>query len=133
MAAWAVAGSVPRAVSFCMAYTILARGRGRLYMLVEGIDAAIGLALNIGCYTLWGLTGLGIAVAVWYCGYVLLCGFVYHRVFHLRLSRGALLWAAGGITTAGADLWLPQVSLLPLAGVFLGMLILQAGFRARRP
>ncbi len=133
MAAWAVAGSVPRAISFCMAYTILARGRGRLYMLVEGIDALIGLALNIGCYLLWGLTGLGIAVVIWYCGYILICGFVYFRTFRLRLSRGAVWWSLGAIIVTGADLWLPSVSLLPLAGAFLGLLIVQTGFRAWRP
>lgn len=133
MAAWAVAGCVPRAISFCMAYTILAHGRGRLYMLVEGIDALIGLALNIGCYLLWGLTGLGVAVVVWYCSYTLLCAFVYYRLFRLRLSRGAIIWASAGIIAAGAALWLPPAMVLPFAGVFLGMLIVQTGFRAWRP
>lgn len=134
MAAWAVVGSVPRAVSFSMAYTILARGRGRLYMLVEGIDALIGLALNIGCYLLWGLVGLGVAVAVWYSSYILLCGFVYYRIFRLRLSRSAIFWAAAGIIVTGASVWFPSATiLLPLAVPFLSLLARQAGFRGWCP
>lgn len=131
MAVWAVAGCVPRAISFSMAYTILARGRGRLYMIVEGIDALVGLALNIGCYHLWGLVGLGVAVMIWYCGYTLLCGVVYYRAFRLRLSRGAIIWSAAALTTVtGAAFWLPSDTiLLPVAGLFLCLLAVQAGFR----
>ncbi|MCM1005928.1 MAG: oligosaccharide flippase family protein [Prevotella sp.] len=90
----AALSSVPKAISWCMAYVIVARGDGKLYILTEGLDAIISVALCLAAYNLFGLTGLGVAYIIWYIIYTLLVGWVYYRKYGLRLSRKCLRLAA---------------------------------------
>lgn len=87
-------GMVLRAVSWCMAFVILARGDGRLYLLTETLSALIGLLLNILGYRLWGILGIGIAFTLWYAFYTLIIGVVYRRTYRLSLSPRPLILAA---------------------------------------
>ena len=79
-----------RAVSSCMAYTIVARGDGKTYLFTEVADAIIGLTLNIVLYRAYGLTGTGIALVLWYFIYTLITGFIYHYRYSLRLGKETL-------------------------------------------
>ncbi len=79
-----------RSVSTCMAFSIIAKGDGKTYLLTESLDAAIGLSLNIWLYGLYGLTGIGIAQVAWYGIYALMVSGVYFCRYRLRLSRGAV-------------------------------------------
>lgn len=93
--AWGMLGTLFRAVSWCMAFVILAKGSGKIYLVTESLSAAVGLALNIVCYSLWGLTGLGWAFIVWYIVYTIIIGVVYFGIYHLRLSGATamnMLW-----------------------------------------
>ncbi len=80
-----------RSVSTCMAFSIIAKGEGKTYLLTEGLDAAIGVCLNIWLYRLYGLTGIGIAQVIWYGIYTLMISGVYFFRYRLRISRGACL------------------------------------------
>lgn len=80
-----------RSVSTCMAFSIIAKGDGKTYLLTESLDAAIGLSLNIWLYGLYGLTGIGIAQVAWYATYTLMVSLVYFCRYRLRLSRGAVI------------------------------------------
>ncbi|MCC8114599.1 MAG: hypothetical protein LIP03_11555 [Bacteroidales bacterium] len=89
-----IGGTVFRAVSYCMAYVIIARGDGVIYVVTEIASAAIGLALNILCYRLWGLMGLGISYVVWYGVYLAMVWSVCHWRYRMRFtfeSLGAFL------------------------------------------
>lgn len=89
---WAMIGTVFRAVSWCMAFVILARGDGRTYLVTESVSALCCLPLNIVAYNCWGIAGLGYAYCVWYMLYTVIVGFVYFRRYGLRVtSRIALL------------------------------------------
>lgn len=84
---WAIMCSIFKAISWCMAYTIIVKGDGKIYMLTEGIDAVVGLLLNILLYELFGLLGIGIAYILWYFFYMLIVGFVYTKRYKFSLSK----------------------------------------------
>ncbi len=91
----AIIGVALRAVSWCLAYTILARGDGRIYIITESASAAVFLILSIPGFKTLGYTGLGLAYIGWYGVYTAICYAVYRRRYGLRLRRGiGLLTAA---------------------------------------
>ena len=92
---WGMIGTVLRTVSWCLAFTILAKGDGKTYLWTEAASAIINLALNIVFYRWWGLTGLGIAFLVSYLLYTLIVAVVYFRQYRLTVTRASLynlLW-----------------------------------------
>ncbi len=83
---WAVIGTIFRAISWCMAYVILTRGDGKVYLVTESLSAITCITLNILAYNLWGLEGLGFAYMAWYIIYTIIIGAVYHIRYNLRLN-----------------------------------------------
>ena len=84
----AVVGTIFRAISWCMAYVILARGDGKIYLLTESASAITSIVLNIVAYSNWGLDGLGVAYVMWYIIYTLIIGVVYRGRYNLKLGKG---------------------------------------------
>ena len=103
---WGMVGTVLRTLSWCLAFTILAKGDGKTYLWTEVASAVINLVLNILFYQWWGLTGLGIAFLVSYLLYTLIVGVVYFKVYRLTISVASgynLLWTlavAAGVMIA---------------------------------
>ena len=103
---WGMIGTVLRTLSWCLAFTILAKGDGKTYLWTEVASAVINLALNILFYRWWGLTGLGIAFLVSYLLYTLIVAGVYFKAYRLTVSRASfynLLWTlavAAGVMAA---------------------------------
>lgn len=91
---WGALSSIPKALSWCMAFTIISRGDGRVYVLTESLDALISVPLCYFAYTFYGLTGLGAAYIIWYILYALIAGTVYYRRYRLRIYRQTWLLAA---------------------------------------
>ncbi len=92
---WGMVGTVLRTLSWCLAFTILAKGDGKTYLWTEVASAVINLGLNIVFYRWWGITGLGIAFLVSYLLYTVIIAVVYFKGYHLSVSRGSLcnlLW-----------------------------------------
>ena len=124
---WGVLSSIPKAVSWCMAYSIVSRGDGKVYLLTESLDALLSVPLCLAAYSGWGLTGLGVAYIVWYILYALITGVVYYRRYRLRLSGNvwrvwmlsAALCTAGAFAADMLPLWLsaPMLSAAALAFV----------------
>lgn len=94
---WMLVGMVCKAFSWSLAYTIVAKGDGRIYILTETASAAIGLALNIGGFLLFGLTGIGYAVIAWYVVYSLLAYVIYAVRYGCRLSWSAALYPPAAV------------------------------------
>lgn len=95
-ASWIMVGTVFRALSWCIAFVILAKGSGTIYLVTESISAVVELVLNISFYHLWGLTGLGISYVVWYVIYTLIVWIVYRYTYRLSLVPASLFnlgWA----------------------------------------
>lgn len=78
-----------RTISSCMAFTIIARGDGKTFLLTESIDAAIGVFLNIILFRHMGFAGLGLAQVLWYAIYTLMISIVYFGIYRLKLSGKA--------------------------------------------
>ncbi len=92
---WGMIGTVLRTLSWCLAFTILAKGDGKTYLWTEVASAVINLVLNIVFYRWWGLTGLGIAFLVSYLLYTLIIAVVYFKTYRLSVTRASfynLLW-----------------------------------------
>ena len=92
---WGMIGTVLRTLSWCLAFTILAKGDGKTYLWTEVASAVINLVLNIVFYRWWGLTGLGIAFLVSYLLYTLIIAVVYFKTYKLSVTRASfynLLW-----------------------------------------
>ena len=83
---WGVVGTVLRATSWCFSFVMLAKGDGKIFLITESLDAVIGLTLNIVCFSLWGVDGLGFAYIAWFACYTIIVGVVYFRVYHLTIS-----------------------------------------------
>lgn len=101
----ALAGTVFRAVSWCMAYTLLARGDGRVYLLTESLSGAAFLLLSYIGYRTGGLDGLGIAYSVWYGLYVVIVGVVYFRRYRMHINRKVVLLSAVAVVVTVACAW----------------------------
>ena len=98
----AVTGTFMRAVSWCMAFAILARGDGRSFILTESVSAAVMLVLNVIFFSRMDFMGLGIAYVIWYLVYALVVYFAAFRgKYGMSLRPGILRLAA---TVFGASL-----------------------------
>ena len=112
---WGMIGTVLRTLSWCLAFTILAKGDGNTYLWTEVASAVINLVLNIVFYRWWGLTGLGVAFLVSYLLYSIIVAVVYFGMYRLRVTRASiynLLWT---LAVASSVMAAMEGGLLPLA------------------
>ncbi len=83
---WGIVGTVLRAISWCTAMTMLARGDGRIFVVTESFSAISGLVLNVLFYRYYGIVGLGWSYILWYAMYSVVVFTVYVRRYHLSLK-----------------------------------------------
>lgn len=106
---WAVFGIFGRVISWPLGYLILARGKGKLYLISEILAGLIHLALIWRCTLSWGLQGTGIAFVLLYCVYTVIVYaigiFLNHKLwdraclFHV-IGLGGMLILTGAIIMA---------------------------------
>ncbi len=65
-----------KTLSWAMGYIYLAKGHGRLFLTLEIISGSIILGLNLFCYHIYGLNGLGISFIISYAIAILIQFFV---------------------------------------------------------
>lgn len=114
---WAIVGTIFRAISWCIAFVILARGDGKIYLLTETISAISCILLNIFAYKYWGLEGLGVAYLAWYVIYTIVVWVVYRYRYGLSLGYGMtrlilLVTISAIVSTLGyicIGWWIPAV------------------------
>lgn len=122
----AAAGMLFRAVSWCMSYTILARGDGKIYIFTELTSGAIGLCLNIIMFETWGYSGLGAAYILWYMAYTIITGYVYRFRYRMSIGKGITGLCLFGIAATAVSIagkwlggwWIPAITgcaILPYA------------------
>jgi PST family polysaccharide transporter len=91
---FAILSCIFKAVSWSMAYVILAKGDGKMYIITETTDAIVGLLLCCIFFELWGLLGIGIAFILWFMIYTFIVGFVYRRRYKLNINTATLKLAS---------------------------------------
>ena len=77
-----------KAPSWCMAYCMIARGHGRLFLITECASAIVYVLLSILLFRLSGFAGLGVAYVLWYVIYFAIVYGIYRRRYGSILSRG---------------------------------------------
>lgn len=98
-------GVIFRAVSWCMAYVILAKGDGKAYLTTEISSSVIGFGCNIAGYLLGGVVGLGIAYVAWFAAYTfIVCAICKRRYDITFLPRTIVISAASFLLTAAFSL-----------------------------
>ena len=85
---WMLVGMVLRAISWSLSYVILARGDGKAYIVTETLSVAVGLALNVAMYHLWGIDALGVSFAIGYAIYIVIMLAVCMCRYKIVLRRG---------------------------------------------
>lgn len=88
-------GVVARAFSYCLAYVMLVKGDGRVFMVTELTSGLISVLLNIFFFSFMGYEGLGIAYTLWYTIYAGMMTTVCARRYRMTLS--ASRWAVAGV------------------------------------
>ncbi len=96
-------GTVLKAVSFVMAFVILARGDGKIYLFTESLSAVLYLCFNILGYKMYGLRGLGFAYIAWYAAYVVSVMCVYRFRYRQGGIRQPLLLSLFVFTVVAAQ------------------------------
>lgn len=88
---WAVIGTVFRAWSWCLAFVILAKSDGPVYLVTELLSALVAIGLNILFYDHWGIAGLGYAYILWYVFYMAEMWVVCRMRYKIKLKGDAVL------------------------------------------
>jgi O-antigen/teichoic acid export membrane protein len=85
---------IPTYVSWCIAYSILAKGDGKIYFISETSSGIIGLILNVIGYSTYGFVGLGISYIVWYLAYTLITNLIIRHRYGMRINPNVwkLMW-----------------------------------------
>jgi PST family polysaccharide transporter len=85
---------IPTYVSWCIAYSILAKGDGKIYFISETSSGIIGLILNVIGYSTYGFVGLGISYIVWYLAYTLITNLIISHRYGMRINPNVwkLMW-----------------------------------------
>lgn len=109
-----------RAISYCMAYVIIARGDGKTYLFTELISSALGLGLNIYMYAHYSFVGLGLSYVLWYVLYTLIISVPYCLSYGMRIKRAAVAVGLYSILTIAISIylrqfgwWAPALMLIP--------------------
>lgn len=97
-----IIGTVLRALSCTMAYVMLAKADGSVYMAVEITSAVVYVGGSILCFNLWGIPGMGIAYILWYVVYTIMVGTLYRLRYGLKLSSGILKLSAWAVAASVA-------------------------------
>lgn len=107
----AAPGVVLRGASWCMGFVFLAHGDSRWYVGVELTSCMLCVVLSILGFSMWGLTGIGIAFSVWYLFYTLMVTAAIRYKKHISI-RKQTVW--------GIALSFVGVSALAVAVTFIG-------------
>ena len=89
MIEWIMLGMFFRTVSWCMSYTMVARGESKKFFIYETATAVYTLILSVIGYNYAKFTGLGIAFCVGYIIYILQYYIICKRSFNFKYSSDA--------------------------------------------
>ncbi len=90
MIKWTMLGMLFKAASWAMAFTIVAKGDNRLFIITETIGNILMIILNVVFYILFGLNGIGISFAVNYLVYFLLVYLLVRNKY--EISYHPIFW-----------------------------------------
>lgn len=117
---WAMTGTLLRLFSWCIAFVILAKGDGRIYVVTEVVSAVVYVISSIMCYKYYGIVGLGYSYIIWYALYSVSVVLVYRFRYHFTLR--SRVWMDLGLSLV--------VSALAISAVMCGYIWITVAFAA---
>ncbi len=127
-----IIGVIFRAVSWSMAYVILAKGKGKIFFITETTSTIIFLLLYIPAYNLTGINGFGFAFVLWYLLYGIIIAYIYYRKFNLRLKASCFKWIAWSLFSTSATLLAMQFNHTAAAIIILAATVIQSASQFRK-
>ena len=122
-----IVGMVFRVFSWCMSFVVLAKGRGKMFFIIEVMDIFVFLGAYITAYHFYGLDGFGGAFILWYFISTLIVMFCYYHFFNLRLNAACFKWGLWELSTSIVTLVAMQNGLVLVA---VAMLVITAVYSA---
>ena len=113
---WCTLGILGRVISWPMGYVILAKGKGRLFIFTETVDAIIHVVAVLIFARIWGLDGAGIAFLLLYLFHAGLMLFVMYKLVGATWGRESLLLVS---VTSTVMVLLMAMSVLKVDGIVL--------------
>lgn len=86
MLEWMMLGMFFKTISWCMAYTIVAKGKSKSYMLNESLTQLYSCGMFILGYKWGGFSGMGIAYCLTYVVYSIHMYIVCNKLFNYKIS-----------------------------------------------
>jgi O-antigen/teichoic acid export membrane protein len=87
---WAILGVVFKLISWSLSYIVLAKGKGKIFLIYEIIGNLLFLFLSIFGYKYYGIEGLGIVFLVYNITYFILLVCVNLIIFKIKLEINTL-------------------------------------------
>lgn len=87
-------GIVLRAVSWTMGYAILAKGRGKLFLISETASCVVCVAATCLGFKIAGIAGIGVAFTIWYLVYTLMVWIMISRCMNIYPGVSVGVWSA---------------------------------------
>lgn len=122
-----IVGMVFRVFSWCMSFVVLAKGRGKMFFIIEVMDIFVFLGAYITAYHFYGLDGFGGAFILWYFISTLIVMFCYYHFFNLRLNAACFKWGLWALSASIVTLVAMQNGLMLVA---VAMLVITAVYSA---
>ena len=122
-----IVGMVFRVFSWCMSFVVLAKGRGKMFFIIEVMDIFVFLGAYITAYHFYGLDGFGGVFILWYFISTLIVMFCYYHFFNLRLNAACFKWGLWALSTSIVTLVAMQNGLVLVA---VAMLVFTAVYSA---
>ena len=122
-----IVGMVFRVFSWCMSFVVLAKGRGKMFFIIEVMDIFVFLGAYITAYHFYGLDGFGGAFILWYFISTLIVMFCYYHFFNLRLNAACFKWGLWALSSSIVTLVAMQNGLVLVA---VAMLVITAVYSA---
>ena len=122
-----IIGMVFRVFSWCMSYVVLAKGRGKMFFIIEVLDIFVFLGAYIAAYNWYGIDGFGGAFILWYFISTLIVMSCYYCIFKLSLHPSCFKWGAWSLLTSVVTLLAMQNEMVLVA---VAMLVITTAFSA---
>lgn len=127
-----IVGMVFRVFSWCMSFVVLAKGRGKMFFIIEVMDIFVFLGAYIAAYHFFGLDGFGGAFVLWYFISTLIVMFCYYYFFKLRLNVACFKWGLWALITSTIALIAMQNELIFVAVAMLVITIAYSAVKFRQ-
>ncbi len=109
-----VAAMPLKALSWCLAYTMIARGDGRIYFVTETASTVIFLIIGIALFNHASFQGMGLAYVLWYALYLGIVAAVCRFRYNIKIAPRVYILLALSLAAAAVTLLLNRL-LGPLA------------------